>query len=125
MLLFGTLRVFLWLHAQFVLGPPISNLALVDGHGVLELAPEPDLQVVPGHERGGAAEVVALLVEDGDGVGAVVGHVLAAARAQHLQERDLVAVSLVREAEALVCEDGGGEEEEKREGVSQSRETMV
>ena len=37
-----------------------------------------------------------------DRVGAVVGDVLAGARGEHLQERDLVGVGLVREIEAEV-----------------------
>jgi len=77
-------------------------LAFVDRDLVAELAPVPDLEIVPRHQRHRPPVIISARVVVPDRVRAVVRDVLARPRGEHLQECDLVGVGLVREVEAKV-----------------------
>lgn len=93
----GWFRVF---HAQYGLSPfPFLVLTVVHRHRVFELSSGLQLEVIPRHELHRLSQRVPLGVVVSHRVEAVVGDVLAGLGGEHLQEGDLVAVSLVRQLE--------------------------
>jgi hypothetical protein len=77
------------------LGPGVGPLlAPVAHHLVLELAPAPDLQVVPGHEAQ-RLDALAAWILKGDAVATMVDDLLLRFGGQELQEAHLIAVRLV------------------------------